>query len=132
MKISIINCMRRVQNKLLAVMLVLLVSLSPLHNTLADIILSQADALPMADCMHAADMPMPAEEATHDCDCAQSCIGTGCPEHGCSLNHCGSASMAMVSTFSFPSLPTVAGKIILPDGSFESQNVFLLFRPPIA
>ena len=131
MKISIINCMHRVQDKLLATVLVLLVGLSPLHNTLADILLSQTDARSMADCMHGADMPMPADESTHDCDCAHCAIGLGCADHVCSSSHCASTSMAIISTFSFPSIHTVANNIISPGTHFESQELFALFRPPI-
>ncbi len=124
--------MRRFQEKLLAIVLVLLLGLSPLQNVLADLAYSftQEGAVSMVDCMHGGDMAMAADQSTHDCKYCD--IDQGCASHACSSSDCTSAGIALVSTYSYPTARTVASKVILVKTGFESQNPSSLLRPPIA
>jgi hypothetical protein len=123
--------MGRFLEKLLAIVLVLLLGLSPLQNALADIACSSGQEAPvsMVDCMHGGDMVV-TDQPTHDCE--QCDIGQSCASHACSSSHCASSGMAILPTLSYPATYIVATKIVLVKDRFESQNLPSLFRPPIA
>lgn len=130
MNLSIIQVMHGFQERLLAIALVLLLGLSPLHSALAGIAWSQVQDQSMADCMHGGDIAMVAGQSTPDRE--PCCIGQDCAGHACSSGHCTTVGMAIIPAFSFVLTHTVAVNIDLVKNSFESQYPPSLFRPPIA
>jgi len=130
MNLSIIEAMYEFRERSLAIVLVLLLGLSPLHSALAAAVWSQAQGQPMADCMHASDMVMADGQSAQDRE--PCCIGQDCAGHACFSGQCASVGMAILPTFSYVLAPTVMANGNLVKNGFESHYPPSLLRPPIA
>ena len=129
--LSTIISMCRLSERLLAVMLILLLGLSPLQSAIAGAAFpDQGEPASQTACMHDGGMMMAGDQSTHDCDQCNS--DAGCSNHTCSSSHCFSSVLAMVPAFSYPmNLAVIAGLTAADDG-FVSQLCSSLFRPPRA
>ena len=130
MNLSIIQVMHEFRERSLAIVLVLLLGLSPLHSALAAVAWSQVQGQSMADCMHAGNMAMADGQSTQDRE--PCCVGQDCADHACTSGHCASIGMAILPTFSYVFTPTVVADSNLVKTSFESRYPPSLLRPPIA
>jgi hypothetical protein len=121
--------MYRRSEQLLAVMLILLLGLSPLQSAIADAAFpTRGEPAHQTACMHDGGMMMAGDQSPHGCDQCNS--DTGCSNHTCSSGHCTSSVLAMIPAFSYPlNLSVVAGLPAADDG-FVSQLSTSLFRPP--
>ena len=129
MNLSIIEAMHEFRERSLAIALVLLLGLSPLHGALAAAFWSQGQGQPMADCMHAGDMVMADGQSAQDRE--PCCVGQDCAGQACSSGQCASVGMAILPTFSYVLAPTVMANSNLVKNSFESRYPPALLRPPI-
>ena len=123
--------MCRLSEQLLAVMLMLMLALSPLQSAIAGTASpGKGEPVSQTGCMHHDSMMMASDQSTHDCDQCNS--DTGCSNHSCSSGHCASSVLVMIPAFSYPL--NLAVTIVLPaaDDGFVSQLSTSLFRPPRA
>ena len=123
--------MCRLSEQLLAVMLILLLGLSPLQSVIAGTVSpDRGESVSQTGCMHDGSMMMASNQSTHDCD--QCSSDAGCSHHSCSSSHCTSSVLAMIPAYSYPlNLAVIAGLPAADDG-FVSQLSTSLFRPPRA
>ncbi|MBL3591192.1 MAG: hypothetical protein JMN24_15585 [gamma proteobacterium endosymbiont of Lamellibrachia anaximandri] len=122
--------MPRLSDKLLAVLLTLLLGLSPLQGAMAGFAASpdrEGSVHQMSD-MHDSGMVM--DQAAHDCK--QCSADDGCGGHSCSSGQCASCALALLPVFLLPT--HLAATPVLPraDKGFVSQLSSSLFRPPRA
>lgn len=130
MNLSIIEAMHESRERLLVMVLVVLLGLSPLHSALAAVTWSQVQDQSMADCIHTGNMAMADGQSTQGSETC--CVGQDCAGHACSSGQCASVGMAIIPTFSYVFAPTVMTNSDLVKNSFESRYPPSLLRPPIA
>ena len=123
--------MQSLSEKLLAVLLTLLLGLSPLQGAIAGIASSAQEGglQQMAD-MQADHMVVNSDHAAHDCD--QCNADDCCGGHSCSSAQCASCVLAVISVFSHPIKLSTTSEHPRVDDGFASQPSFSLFRPPKA
>jgi hypothetical protein len=123
--------MRRFPYKLLALMLALLLGLSPFQAALAGMLASverTGHAQQMGEGHHGA-MAM-AAEASVATDCEQCPSGTGCD--GCGSGHCLSCLSALPCVFTFPAKPDLQFHFVRIDLGTVDRHAAALYRPPKA
>jgi hypothetical protein len=123
--------MRQVSEKLLAVLLTLLLGLSPLQGVMTGFATSsdqEKRVHQLAD-MHS-DKVMDTDHATPDCE--QCNVDDGCTGLNCSSGQCASCVLAVLPDSSHPMDLTTTSGFIRTDGGFISQLSSSLFRPPKA
>ena len=125
--------MRRVSEKLLAVLLTLLLGLSPLQSAMAGFAssLDQEGGVHQMANSHDGGMVMAADHvAAHDCE--QCNADAGCNGHNCSSGQCASCALALLQVFSHPQNLIAVSVPLRADDGFVSQLSSYLFRPPRA
>lgn len=122
--------MRRMPEKLLAVLLTLMLGLSPLQGVMA----GSASSLDQEKGVHQmstqGEMVMNIDHGSHSCE--QCHAGDGCNGHSCSSGQCASCALALLPSFSLPVNLTVVTLLLRSDQSSVSQYTSFLFRPPRA
>jgi hypothetical protein len=118
--------MRRFPDKLLALMLALLLGLSPFQAALAGMFASvegAGHAQQMAEGHHGG-MAMAAEApVATDCDQCPTC-------DGCSSGHCLSCLSALPSVFTFPAKPGLQSLFVRMNLGTVDRHAAALYRPP--
>ena len=123
--------MYRLSEKLLAILLTLLLGLSPFQGAMAGFAASsdqEGGVHQMSDTQ--GDMVMDIDPATHDCE--QCNADDGCNGHSCSSGHCASCVLAVLPVFSHPTNLSATPGLLRADDDFVSQLSSSLFRPPRA
>jgi hypothetical protein len=121
--------MHRLSEKLLAILLTLLLVLSPLQGVMAGITASsdQEEGVHQMAGMHG-DMVMVTDHVTDNC--VQSDANDDCTGHTCSSCQCASCTLALLPIFSLPTNHTATPVLFRADDGFVSQRSSPLFRPP--
>ncbi len=120
--------------KMLAVMLAILVGLSPLQSAMAGFADSfgQGEAVHQMADRHDGSLAMTTGHAMTQ-DCEQCKVDTGCcNRHGCSSGHCVSCALALLPMLSLPTHQTASSVLFRTDDGCVSQLSSALFRPPRA
>ena len=124
--------MRRLSEKLLALLLALLLGLSTMQGAVAGFapVSDQVDSqYQMAD-LHASPMHMTTGNAAHDCEHCNS--GNCATDHACSSSQCVSCVLAIMPTFSHSANLLVMSTPDVADDGFVNPLSSSLFRPPKA
>ena len=124
--------MRRSIKKQLAVLLALLVGLTPLQGAMAGLV--DLPGQPEGVIRMAADHDgrfIAAEHAAVQ-DCERCNRDTGCNGQGCSSGHCAACALALLPTLPLPTYRSAAAVPMQTDAGFEAQLSSYLFRPPRA
>jgi len=126
--------MHRLSDKLLAMLLALLLGLSPLQGAMAASFAASGQGMAMHQMADVDDGAVATSDmASHDCDQCNS--GKGCGSQGCSSGHCASClscTMAPPLSFSLPTHPATTVTLPLENRGIVSRLTFSLFRPPRA
>lgn len=122
--------MDRLSEKLLAILLTLLLGLSPpLQGAMAGLAVSsdhEGETYQMSDTQ--GDMVKDIDPATHDCE--QYNADDGCNGHSCSSGQCASCVLAVLPICSHPINFKATSKLLQKGDYFVSQLSSSLFRPP--
>lgn len=121
--------MNRLSRKVLSILLVVLLGISPVQWVLADIVLpvDQGDSFCHMP-VKSADLGMDTERTDHDCEMCKTV--DDCRESCCSLGHCFSQGMALLPCNA--SVPQVSPSFVLIRNYNQPAYLPLasLFRPP--
>ncbi|MBA1445539.1 MAG: hypothetical protein FE835_11705 [Gammaproteobacteria bacterium] len=112
---------------MLALLLTLLLGLSPLQGAMAGFAAASDWEGSMHQMSNMHDDSMVMDQAAHDCE--QCNADDGCAGHSCSSGQCASCVLALLPVFLLPT--HLAARPILPmaDKGFVSQLSSSLFRP---
>ena len=133
--LSIIDNMRQLPKKLLAVLLSVLLGLIPLQGALAGFTspVEQKEEgqhhLPQAH--HSSDMVSMHDHAA-EMDCENCNSDSGCNGNDCSSEHCVCCFLVLLPYFFFPENLTLASVVIQADSDLVRFSSTALFRPPKA
>ncbi len=121
--------MDRLSEKLLAILLTLLLGLSPLQSAMAGFAVSsdQEGGVHQISVIQG-DMVMNIDHATYDCE--QCNADDGCNGHSCSSGQCASCVLAVLPIGSHPINFKATSKLLQKGDYFVSQLSSSLFRPP--
>ena len=121
--------MHRLSERVLAILLTLLLGLSPLQGAESGFALSanqDGSVHQMADghddCMDS--------DRTAAQDCGQCNSEAGCNGHSCSSGQCASCALAVHQVFSYHTNPTITSGFPRADDGIVKQLSSSLFRPP--
>lgn len=121
--------MRRITEKLMAILLTLLLGLSPLQGAIAGFSssLDQEEGVHQMLDSHGG-MVMNSDHGAPDC--VQCLAGDGCNDHGCSSGQCASCALAMLPYITLPESLTAVTELFRTDDGSVNQFSSFLFRPP--
>jgi hypothetical protein len=121
--------MHRLSEKLLAILLTLLLVLSPLQGVMAGNTASsdQEEGVHQMAGMHG-DMVMVTDHVTDNC--VQCDANDDCTGHTCSSCQCASCTLALLSVSPLPANSAATPILFRADDGFVSQYSSSLFRPP--